>query len=375
MACPWKPVNRRFVLALAGVVILIAALGVWHLSARPSPRSARRVYDTARIISAADVPRFEEYLKWIFQESDVDVRLVLLDDLRGDTIEKAAVAWMKRLRIGARGREERGVLILYDMCGQRLRVEVGYGLEEYLPDGFVGYLVNDHARQFFESRDVTTGLRLMLRIVHMRIRRAVLGERFDPRVLKVVRRTGPLSGGAGATAAVALGPKFKRLPAAVASEDPQRYAAQETPEGTYRRYLEWMADGRFEPDIELFTPETRRYLRGFPMSKAYFDDILLGEYGKSFETDVRGGMALLYFTNDPFTSPHFFRRRHGRWAMDLCAEVRNTVERVGGVYTWDYRGRDDDFTKAFSDRLTTIRGYVRIAGGDNRQLPTRRSAR
>ncbi len=375
MARLWKPVNRRFALACAGIVVLVAALGASHASARPFPKSPRRVYDRARIIPAADERRFNEYLKWIFRESDVDVRLVLLADLRGDSIENAAVKWMQRLRIGARGREERGVLILYDMGGRRLRVEVGYGLEEYLPDGFVGYLMHDHARQFFESRDVSTGLRLMLRILHMRIRRAVLGERFDPTVLKAMRREGPLSGGAGATAAVALGPKSVRSGAVARSEEPARYEAQDSPAGTYRRYLEWMANGRFDPDVALFTPPTRRYLRSFPMSKAYFDDILLGEYGKSFETDVRGDLALLYFTNDPFVSPHFFRRRGGRWHMDLCAEVRNTVERVGGVYTWDYRGRDDDFTKAFSDRLTTIRGYVRIAGGDNRQIPTRRSRR
>lgn len=30
------------------------------------------------------------------------------------------------------------------------------------------------------------------------------------------------------------------------------------------------------------------------------------------------------------------------------AEVRNTVERVGGIYTLDYRGRGDVYTRAFS---------------------------
>jgi ankyrin repeat protein len=57
--------------------------------------------------------------------------------------------------------------------------------------------------------------------------------------------------------------------------------------------------------------------------------------------------------------------------MDVVAQVRNTVNRSGGIYSWDYRGRDDDFTRAFQDKLVNINGYVRIVDGDNRPIPTR----
>jgi uncharacterized protein len=181
--------SRRSLLACAGVALGVAVLGLWHL------KSDRRVHDAAGIIPAGDVSRFENYLKWIFEESDVDVRVVLLKDLSGVPLEQAAIDWMERLGIGTQGREERGVLILYGLAGHRLRVELGYGLEEYLPDGFIGYLMDDHARLFFASGDVSTGLRLMIRILQNRIRRAVLGERFDPTVLNAVRRRGPLSAG------------------------------------------------------------------------------------------------------------------------------------------------------------------------------------
>ena len=53
--------------------------------------------------------------------------------------------------------------------------------------------------------------------------------------------------------------------------------------------------------------------------------------------------------------------------------MRNTVERVGGIYTWDYRGRGDAYTQAFSDLLTDIQGYRRIRDGDNRALVIRGS--
>ena len=65
------------------------------------------------------------------------------------------------------------------------------------PDAFVNYLVDHHARLFFASGNLSVGLRLMLRLVQHRIREAVLGEAFDPAVLKGLPEAAHLSGGAG----------------------------------------------------------------------------------------------------------------------------------------------------------------------------------
>lgn len=59
--------------------------------------------------------------------------------------------------------------------------------------------------------------------------------------------------------------------------------------------------------------------------------------------------------------------------MDIQAEVNNTTNRVGGIYTWDYRGRNDIYTKNFADKLIKIKDYIRIARGDNRELPIRKT--
>jgi hypothetical protein len=63
---------------------------------------------------------------------------------------------MQDLKIGLRGREERGVLFLYDTAGQRLRIEIGYGLEEYFPDAFIGYLI-ESAQPFSATSSYTLG--------------------------------------------------------------------------------------------------------------------------------------------------------------------------------------------------------------------------
>jgi hypothetical protein len=249
---------------------------------------------------------------------------------------------------------------------------VGYGLEGHFPDAFVSYLVRDHARAFFESGNVTFGLRTLLALLQHRIREAVLGMDFDPRVLKVISAS-HLSGGAGVTATMpSRSPTTAKAPTRMSDEERARYRARKTPAETYAAYLAWLAlPGGFDPDVELFTPDSRAYLSRFPMTAPYREFILMGEYGKTHRIVQRGPLALLIFTGTPFTSPHFFVKDGDVWRMDMAAEVRNTVERVGGPYTWDYRGTSDEYTKAFGEMLIKIQGYRRFKDGDNRALPIR----
>ena len=332
----------------------------------------RHVYDMASALSPFDLPRFEDYMSGIMRESDVDVRFVFVRGIGNRSIEDYAVAAVSELRIGGKTRDERGLLLLYDAQAQQLKVEVGYGLEGYFPDAFVSYLVNDHARMFFASGDLTVGLRLLLRLLQHRIREAVIGNTFDPRAVKVIESGRPLSGGAGVSAAVPFSKAYATgAVTSLSAEEKKRYLARESPEDTYNAYLAWLAGNKYDPDIDLFTPESRRYLLGLPLSPAYRDYILFGEYGKSHRIVRRGDRALLYFTGTPFVSPHFFVNEAGHWRIDLMAEVRNTSEHVGGVYTWHYRGVSDPYTTAFADLLAPMNGFRRFKDGDNRKLVIR----
>jgi hypothetical protein len=313
-------------------------------------------------------------MNWIMQESDVDVRFVFVKDTGEKTIEQLAVDLVDELRIGGKTREQRGLLLLYDTEGRHLKVEVGYGLEEYFPDGFISYLVNRHARMFFESGDKSLGLRLLLKLLQNRIREAVLGDAFDPRVLNALPNNGNLSGGAGVSAKMQAG-STQNIPPKQHLNEAERglYVAQDSPTETYNLYLKWLTQPIYDPNLEIFTEGSRRYMSGLPMSKAYFDFIYLEEFGKYYQVVERQDLAILYCTNSPLTSPHFFVKEKGKWRMDIVAEVQNTREIVGGIYTWTYAGKDDLYTQAFADLLTDVQGYIRFKDGDNRALLRRGS--
>jgi uncharacterized protein len=328
--------------------------------------------DRAGVIPPQDLPRFEQYMGWIMRESGVDIRLVFLPSTGEKSIETLAVELMDQFQIGGRTGQERGVLLLYDMQGQRLKIEVGYGLEGWFPDAFVNYLVEDHARMFFSSGDPSLGLRLMLRLLQHRLREAVIGNDFDPRSIARVRPLTHLSGGAGVSAKVELANRHSIVPA-IADTDSLAFPAGISPSETYDNYLKWLAHWPFNTNADLFTPDSRSYLASLRISPAYAEFILLAEYGKSFKIEERDDLALLYFTGTPFVSPHFLVRQDGRWRMDMVAEVQNTHEHVGGEYTWAYYGKNDRYTQTFSAMLATIKGYQRIREGDNRPLTIRGS--
>jgi hypothetical protein len=93
--------------------------------------------------------------------------------------------------------------------------------------------------------------------------------------------------------------------------------------------------------------------------------------------DERGNLAMLYYTDDPFLSPKFFRRTPDGWQMDKVAEVMNSEEVVGMWYTWRLRVSGDDFSQVFADMYTPMlipgmmSDFYRVAGGDNRALRVR----
>ena len=301
------------------------------LAAALPAAAERHVYDRAGVLPAGDIPRFEQYMGFIQRESDVDVRFVFVPGVGARSIEEAATETMDEMKIGGRSGQQRGLLLLFDTAGRRLKVEVDYGLEGYFPDAFVSYLVHEHAKEFFQSGDLSLGLRTLLTLLQHRIREAVLGMDFDPRAL-------PCEGHARAdlcdVSRVARAPRLRSGRGALHC-------------GLARLSLPLPAHG---PLPAIHPPGRVRQVP--PHRPARLP-------------------RLLVFTGTPFVSPHFFVKDGEVWRMDMAAEVRDTVERVGGAYTWDYRGTTDEYSKAFEDLLTKIQGYRRFKDGDNRALPIR----
>lgn len=345
------------------------------LPAEAAEGETARVDDRHGILQPYDLARMTEYLGHIRTETGIDVRLSFAAPPDGESLDLFAAEQAARLGIG-RDSGLRGVLLVYDPTKRRMRVELGYGLEEYFPDAFIGRLIEDQVRWHFQQGDPGK-LHLMLRIMHWRIRDHMLGGRFDP-VRPAVRAASPhVSGGGGASGAVPLpgdGPYQLgtmdgfRIPLDAGTRG--RFGPQPTPEAAYERHLEWLALGRHDPRLELFTPASRSRLQGMLITPPYMDFIWRNAVGERYEIAQRGDRAMLYFTSTPLLSPLFFRRSEDGWRVDIEEEVRCSREYVGWHMTWTLLDDCESYSY-FADMVVQLgRGVLRIRGGDNRPLPT-----
>ena len=68
--------------------------------------------------------------------------IVTIDSLEGDPVEDVANSLFRKWGIGKMGKDE-GILLLVAIKDRRNRIEVGYGLEPILPDGFAGSVLRE----------------------------------------------------------------------------------------------------------------------------------------------------------------------------------------------------------------------------------------
>jgi uncharacterized protein len=117
-----------------------------------------RVRDDAGILPKDDESRFEIFLQMIDDESGVDIRFVLVPEVRGESLEDFSTRTARELGVG-RDADRRGLLFVYDTSAHRLRIEVGATMEPIITDAFAGYLIREHVRNFFGTGNPSLGLR------------------------------------------------------------------------------------------------------------------------------------------------------------------------------------------------------------------------
>lgn len=98
------------------------------------------VSDYANILDPAHRQELERYCKRVEELTKAEMSLVTLPTLEGEPIEDVANNLYRRWGVGKKGTNE-GIMLLLVTNDRRMRLEVGYGLEPILPDGFAGRIL------------------------------------------------------------------------------------------------------------------------------------------------------------------------------------------------------------------------------------------
>jgi uncharacterized protein len=98
------------------------------------------VSDFAAVLDPNTRAKLEDYCGRVEQATGVQMALVTVKTLNDAPIEDASNDLFRRWGIGKKGKDE-GLLLLLAVQDHKDRIEVGYGLEPILPDGFVGSIL------------------------------------------------------------------------------------------------------------------------------------------------------------------------------------------------------------------------------------------
>jgi len=124
----------RYALLLA--LVVSTALAVDFGALKPQGY----VSDFAGVVDGSTKPALERYCAAVERSTGVQIALVTLATLEGEPIEDVANLLFRKWGVGAKGKNE-GILLLLVVGDRRSRLEVGYGLEPIIPDGFAGGLL------------------------------------------------------------------------------------------------------------------------------------------------------------------------------------------------------------------------------------------
>lgn len=280
------------------------------------------VQDGAGLLSAEQQQRLTDYHRYLMDDHDIDYRVVTG---RGfSDLERRAAETFAALGVGASSTAGRGLLLMIDAAADRLRLEVGYGLEGVFPDAFIAYVEARQMLPFFQSGRIADGILATSELIIDRVQRAKADGGYDGEAWIAG------SGGAGASRQAEIGAGYQRPAARV----PTTTAAGRSPGETLERYLRAMEAHDARPDLPIYTPETRAMLADWVMTRAQMDNLGNAYRRCGAATERRAGdhAVLHYPVEDRRCAPWFFRRAGADWQLDLTMMQR--AIRFGQDNSW-----------------------------------------
>lgn len=95
------------------------------------------VSDFSGVVDSASRQQLENYCAAVERATGAQIALVTIPSVQGEPIEDVANTIFRAWGVGKKGADN-GIMLLLATGDRRSRLEVGYGLEPIIPDGFAG---------------------------------------------------------------------------------------------------------------------------------------------------------------------------------------------------------------------------------------------
>ena len=158
---------------LTRLLVILLVVVPWSASGQttpaPPPALTAPVNDFAKVIDAASAAELDRIIRAL-QTASGDVLVVATIQTLAPygSIEEAAVRMFEQAGVGTRA-SDNGALILVAVDDRKVRIEVGYGLEEFITDGYAGDMIRTHMLPAFREGQYGQGLVAATRTIAWRL--------------------------------------------------------------------------------------------------------------------------------------------------------------------------------------------------------------
>jgi uncharacterized protein len=149
------PATTSRLAAVALVVLLLMASPALALEVPSAPQG--RVSDYAEVLTVDQRRNLGEKLARFEKETTNQVAVVIIPTLAGDSLEDYSIRLAEKWGIGRKGKDN-GVILLIVVQDQKIRIEVGYGLEGTLPDSLAGEIIRQEIAPRFRQGQFYQGI-------------------------------------------------------------------------------------------------------------------------------------------------------------------------------------------------------------------------
>jgi uncharacterized protein len=140
----------------AALAILVGAASVAHALSLPDAPQGR-VSDFANALSPAERDALEGQIAGYTAGQTHQIAVALFRSLDGESLEDVSIRLAEKWKIGSK--QDNGVLVTVFLDDHKLRIEVGYGVEDKLTDARSSQIIRDVIAPRFRAGDVAGGLR------------------------------------------------------------------------------------------------------------------------------------------------------------------------------------------------------------------------
>ncbi len=152
---PRRPTGLRCLVAATLMILLCASYAV---AAVKFPALTGRVVDDAHLLSDDAASALTQELKALEDKTGDQLVVVTLTSLQGLTIEEYGVELGRSWGIGKKGKDN-GVLLLVAPKDHKVRIEVGYRLEETITDAVSSHIIYGILLPAFRKGEMEQGIR------------------------------------------------------------------------------------------------------------------------------------------------------------------------------------------------------------------------